>query len=77
MVNFGGERVTQGIRGIITAVARVIHIHLEDILGAVRVVQEAGQVFDEAEAALMDEERGAKAAGRVAEGAEDQAIAAR
>jgi hypothetical protein len=68
---FGGDKVAQAIGGVIAAGTVVVSIDLEDVFGAIGVVLEGGETFDEAGAALVDEEFWGNAVLGIAEAMED------
>ncbi len=63
----GGDEVAEGVGSIIAAEALFVDVGFEDVGGLVGVVLEKRETFQEALAALMDEERGWDAGVGIAE----------
>jgi len=68
---FGGDHVTQGVGGIVAADSLIVDVGFEDIPGAVGVMLQIGEAFEQVFAALVNEEGGFDAGGGVAETLED------
>jgi len=71
LAGFGGEEVTQGIGGVVTACAIFVHIHFEDVFRVIGVVLESGQAIEQASATFVNEKPGSDASVRIAQSAQD------
>lgn len=62
-----GDKITEGIGGVVAASALLIEVAFEHITGPVRIMLQIGQTFEQPRAALVDKERGQDAGVRIAE----------
>ena len=65
------DGVTEGVVGVVAADALFVYVHFEHVFGVFGVVLQVGQAFDEAAAAVEDEEGGGDAVVDVAKACAD------
>src|SRR4051794_10307128 len=63
----GSDQVAQGVSGVVTPLAIVVRVHLEDVLRAIGIVLEAGEALGQPGATGENEEFGRDSFVRVAQ----------